>query len=238
MRQYGSVTALVLKRLLLLVMFLVLLAYPASRIGLFEWPRAYDPLALPDLAAPPGLLTDWQMKLADADARGCALALQRAGLPGVLEPARGTGACLVTGAVSLTRLSRAKLRPEDTRCAIAARLYMWERHVVQPAAARLFGQPVAEILHFGSYSCRTMRGRHSMSEHASANAFDIAGFRLASGQTISVKGDWGKATAAGKFLYIARDSLCDWFNVTLSPDYNADHADHFHVDMGWYRTCR
>jgi hypothetical protein len=118
------------------------------------------------------------------------------------------------------------------------RLYMWERHIVQPAAQRLFGEPVAEILHFGSYSCRTIRGRGSMSEHATANAFDISGFRLKSGRVVSVKLDWGKATGSGKFLFIARDGLCEWFNLTLSPDYNADHEDHFHADMGWWRSCR
>lgn len=77
-----------------------------------------------------------------------------------------------------------------------------------------------------------------MSEHATANAFDISGFRTASGKLITVKDDWRKTTKEGKFLHVARDGLCNWFNLTLSPDYNADHADHFHVDMGWWRSCR
>ena len=55
---------------------------------------------------------------------------------------------------------------------------------------------------------------------------------------ISVKKDWAMGGGNATFLRAVRASLCDWFNVTLSPDYNADHADHFHVDMGWYRTCR
>lgn len=238
MRQNGSVFMRVAGRVLFAVLLVLALAYPSARLGLFEWPRAYDPLALPDLAARPTILTDWQMKLADSDPQGCALALGRVGLSAALKPSRGNGACVVEGAVTLSRLSQARLRPEDTRCAIAARLYMWERHVLQPAALRLFGASVSEVQHFGSFSCRTMRGGNSMSEHATANAFDIAGFKLANGKAISVKRDWTGASAEGKFLHIARDSLCDWFNVTLSPDYNADHADHFHVDMGWYRTCR
>ncbi len=53
-----------------------------------------------------------------------------------------------------------------------------------------------------------------------------------------MKTGWNGTDAQARFLRAARDSLCQWFNVTLSPDYNADHADHFHVDMGWYRTCR
>ena len=41
-----------------------------------------------------------------------------------------------------------------------------------------------------------------------------------------------------EFLREVRDGACGYFNVVLSPDYNADHHDHLHVDMGWYRTCR
>jgi hypothetical protein len=213
-------------------------SYGLSRIGVFEWPRRYDPLALPDLTDRPGIFTDWQMKLVDADASNCAFALSQAGVPAQVKPNHGSGSCVVEGAIDLVRLSVARLTPEATRCAVAARLYMWERHVVQPAAQRLLGEPVAEILHFGSYSCRTIRRRGTMSEHATANAFDISGFRLKSGRVVSVKADWRKQTNVGKFLFIARDGLCEWFNLTLSPDYNADHADHFHADMGWWRSCR
>ena len=77
-----------------------------------------------------------------------------------------------------------------------------------------------------------------MSEHATANAFDIAGFRTKSGKVISVKRDWNTGKKEDTFLHAARHGLCDWFNATLSPDYNADHADHFHVDMGRWQTCR
>jgi hypothetical protein len=226
-------------RLFLAAVAGIVLAYGASRIGYWEWPRPYDPLALPDLAAPPNLITSWQLSLADMDPEGCARMLRRAGMDASLQRTRSQGAsCRVTHAVKLARLSSARIRPEETRCVVAARLYLWEKHVLQPAAERLLGQGIAEILHFGSYSCRTMRGSSRMSEHATANAFDIAGFRLASGKIISVKANWYAPAKESRFLRLARDGLCDWFNVTLSPDYNADHADHFHVDMGWYQTCR
>jgi hypothetical protein len=235
----GVTLKLVLKRLLLIAAVAVLTAYPASRLGVFEWPRAYDPLALPDLAQKPNFLTDWQMRLVDLRAEDCALVMQRVGLAAVLKPARNAGgSCEVSGALPVSTFSVARIKPEDMRCAIAARLYLWERHVLQQAARRILGEEIVEITHFGSFSCRTIRGRSSMSEHASANAFDISGFKTRSGQVISLKRDWGKATPEGVFLSVARDGLCEWFNATLSPDYNADHADHFHVDMGWWRTCR
>jgi len=221
------------------ILLMALLVYPASRFGVFQWPREYDPFAAPDMRAKPNFLTQWKMKLMDAEPKRCAAAFTIVGSPITLKPTQGAGSsCEVSGAITLSKLSTARLDPEDTRCAIAARLYMWEHHLLQPAAQRILGEPIAEIMHFGSFSCRTMRQRSSMSEHATANAFDISGFRTASGKIITVKNDWRKATKEGKFLHVARDGLCDWFNLTLSPDYNADHADHFHVDMGWWRSCR
>jgi hypothetical protein len=230
---------LVIRRLMLLAAVAVLLAYPASRFGVFEWPRAYDPLALPDLAAKPALMTEWQMRLVDLQPADCALVLQRVGLAVAFKPAKNVGtSCEVSGAIAVSGFSTARIKTEDMRCAMAARLYVWERHVLQPAARRILGEEIVEVLHFGSFSCRTIRGRSSMSEHATANAFDLSGFRTKSGKVISVKRDWNKQTVEDHFLHAARDGLCDWFNSTLSPDYNADHADHFHVDMGWWQTCR
>ena len=86
------------------------------------------------------------------------------------------------------------LRPAGpvTSCPVAAALALWERDVVQPAALRRFGLRLATVDHAGSYSCRRLYGRSEggFSEHASANAFDVLGFRLADGRTISVLRDW------------------------------------------------
>ena len=184
-------------------------------------------------------MTGWQMRLVDLQSADCALVLQRAGLAAVLKPVKNPGSsCEVSGAIAVSGFSKARIRPEDMRCAVAVRLYLWERHILQPAARRILGEEIAEVLHFGSFSCRTIRGRSSMSEHATANAFDVSGFRTKSGKVISVKRDWNTGSKDSLFLHAARDGLCDWFNATLSPDYNADHADHFHVDMGWWQTCR
>ena len=77
------------------------------------------------------------------------------------------------------------------------------------------------------------------SEHATANAIDLAGFVLADGQQITLKDDWSGSNARrSEFLRALRDGACDFFDVVLSPDYNEAHRDHFHFDMGSYRTCR
>jgi hypothetical protein len=233
----GGVVAL--RRLLFVLFVLALAAYPASRFGLFEWPRNLDPLAIPDLAEKPGFLTGWQMKLVDLESQNCVAALRRVGHNPIFVSTKGEGtACEVSDAIAVTAFSTARIRSEDMRCAIAARLYAWERHVLQPAARKHLDTEVKEILHFGSYNCRPMRGSNRMSQHATANAFDISGFKLADGRQISLLKDWNGAVDRQRFLREVRDGLCDWFNVTLSPDYNKDHADHFHVDMGLWRSCR
>ena len=131
-----------------------------------------------------------------------------------------------------------------TACPVAAALLLWERDVVQPAALRHLGARIARIDHFGSYACRRLYGRSegAFSEHASANAVDIAGFRLASGRRISVLRDWSGDGPEAAFLRDVRSGACPLFATVLSPDYNAAHADHLHFDqafrgaMGW-RGC-
>ena len=228
-----------LRFLLALILVCLVTAYGLSRLGYFEWPREYDPLVLPDLDAASNFLTPFKLKRIDSSAENCRAAFARAGKAVAIEPARTESAqCIKEDTIKLGGLSTAKLRVEETRCAIAARLFMWEHNVVQPAARKYFNEPVTEILHFGSYSCRNIRGSSATSEHATANAFDISGFRLRSGKLITLKQDWQGSQPPAEFLQEVRDGACDYFNVVLSPDYNADHHDHLHVDMGWYRSCR
>jgi hypothetical protein len=228
-----------LRFLLALILVCLVTAYGLSRLGYFEWPREYDPLVLPDLDAASNFLTPFKLKRIDSNAENCRAAFARAGKTVSIEPPRSEKAqCSKQDTIKLASLSTAKLNEEETRCAIAARLFMWEHNTVQPAARKYFGEPVTEILHFGSYSCRNIRGSSATSEHATANAFDISGFRLRGGKCITLKQDWQGSQPQAEFLREVRDGACDYFNVVLSPDYNADHHDHLHVDMGWYRTCR
>ncbi len=132
-----------------------------------------------------------------------------------------------------------------TSCPVAAALALWERDIVQPAALEHLGRPVAVISHAGSYSCRRIYGRSEggFSEHAGANAFDVLGFRLADGRVVSVLRDWPGGDPESAFLRDVRDGACDLFATVLSPDYNAAHADHLHLDQarrgaGGWRMCR
>lgn len=132
-----------------------------------------------------------------------------------------------------------------TSCPVAAALHLLETRVIQPAAKRHFGQPVLAIHHAGSFSCRRLYGRAEggFSEHATADAVDITGFRLADGTRLSVLDQWAGSSREAAFLREVRDGACRLFTTVLSPDYNAAHRDHLHLDVanrgtaGW-TLCR
>jgi hypothetical protein len=129
--------------------------------------------------------------------------------------------------------------PLQTTCALAAGLALWRRDVVEPAAQRHFGQPLASINPLGAYACRRIAGRTDgrWSEHAHANAVDVGSFTLADGRTITVLQFWRTPAAESGFLHDIRNGGCRIFQGVLSPDYNRAHANHLHLDMGAYKIC-
>lgn len=148
-------------------------------------------------------------------------------------------ACSLKDALTLDRSLTPYSATLTMTCPMAAALHVWERHVVIPAAERFLKSSVVRIETFGAYSCRRVNGARAgaWSNHATGDAVDISGFRLADGRLVTVKAHFGDATPEGRFLREVRDEGCDLFSATLSPDYNAQHADHFHFDMGVWTTC-
>ena len=125
------------------------------------------------------------------------------------------------------------------RCSAAASLVLWERHVLQQEAMRVMKKKVRSVQNFGTFSCRNVNHQKEgrLSQHATANAIDIASFTFEDGSSANVLKDWGKGER-GDFLRSVRDGACRFFGGVLSPDYNAAHANHFHFDMGWWKICR
>ncbi len=224
-------------------------------LGLILWSTLRGrPQDLPwtplDLGQPIGLMTGRKLNALTQSYPTCRAALERAGVRyTALPPRSGEGQCGYSDGVRFTSggARRIDFAPAGlgVACPVAAALAIWEWNVVQPAAERHFGTKVTSIDHFGSYSCRRIYGRDAgtWSEHSTADAVDIAGFRLDNGTRITVARDWKGDTAKAAFLREVRDGACQLFATTLSPDYNAAHADHFHLDqadrgaMGW-RACR
>ena len=51
-------------------------------------------------------------------------------------------------------------------------------------------------------------------------------------------GDWTGDTPEARFLRRIRDDACRVFGTVLSPDYNAVHSDHLHLEAADTRFCR
>jgi hypothetical protein len=237
-----SISALILVALLLGG---VLLAYAAlrNRPQDLPWTRL-------DLAQPIGLFTGRKLAGLTKDAAQCRALLRAAGVRYTALP-RASGNAPECGYADGVRFAPGGSRgiaysPTNlgTSCPVAAALSLWEWEILQPAAQQHFGQAVVEIEHLGSYSCRRIYGRSAgdWSEHATADAVDIAAFKLADETRISVLKDWSEGGEKAAFLREVRSGACRLFSTVLSPDYNAAHRDHLHLDeaergeMGW-RAC-
>ncbi|MEZ5938896.1 MAG: extensin family protein [Hyphomonadaceae bacterium] len=146
--------------------------------------------------------------------------------------------CGYSNAIALSSATDANGEAMVMTCETAARFYLWQMQVVAPAAEKWLGSPVADVTSLGTFSCRNVAGTHQLSKHASAMAVDVAGFRLADGRLISVLKDYHDEGPKGRFLREIHEGACGLFDVTLGPDYNADHANHFHLDTGGDHACR
>jgi hypothetical protein len=188
-----------------------------------------------------GSLADAQKLAAmSTDVQFCHDALAAAGVKFTQVAAEHDGACGFDEAVVVQASLSQWEAPEQMpmTCDLAAKMHLWERHIVIPAAEKFLGSPVTEIKAFGSFQCRRVAGHDRLSEHAFAKAADISGFVLEDGREINVLKDFRDRGAKGDFLREVHDRACDLFDVTLGPNYNADHANHFHLDVGGQRACR
>lgn len=142
------------------------------------------------------------------------------------------GGCTSYGAVQLDEIVVPVTGLGQMTCPVAQNFAAWARYGVAPAARAYFGVELVRIDTFGTYNCRVIAGSGQLSEHARANAIDIAAFLLADGRRISVQNGWSGDAVSQAFLRRVRDSACKRFRTVLSPDYNEAHHDHLHFDMG------
>lgn len=204
-------------------------------------PDRYNPWAPLQIEAAPNLLTRYKLARLQSDPVACLATLAQSGF--AFEALSDRETAPGCGWHNAVRISRSTLRlnaPFTLTCPAAVSLALWEHHTVQPAAERLLDSPVVRLVHLGSYACRNVYGREAgrRSEHAEANALDVAAFELQNGTRISVARDWAGPGARASFLRSVHAGACDSFAAVYGPDYNAAHADHFHLDRGPYRLCR
>ncbi|HEY0681290.1 MAG TPA: extensin family protein [Steroidobacter sp.] len=231
-------------RLLIVLLLLVLMiggAIYGVRSGAIDVPPDWNPWATLDVNAEPNFLTRYKLGRLSKSSELCQQVLATTNIEYERVDNRMTGpACGFFNAVRIQKTSSGVNKPFSLSCRAAVSLALWERHVLTPAAEKHFGQKVATLEHFGSYSCRNVYGRANAtrSQHATAEALDVAGFVLEDGERIRVLKDWSAGGAHAAFLRDVRTGACRFFDGVLSPDYNAAHRDHFHFDRGPYRVCR
>lgn len=200
-----------------------------------------DRVAPFDLDQPPNWATDLHLYLFRSDPTACFAALDRGKvdyLPAPMHPIKN--GCGYDDAAILQHTDVSYGGDLLLRCGALMPLLLWQRHVVEPAAGQAFGSRVIAIRNYGTYSCRNINNTpgRPRSQHATANAIDVSGFVLADGTRMSIARDWRDAGVKGRFLHAVRDGACRFFGVVLSPDYNALHHDHFHMDASRWHVCR
>ena len=158
-----------------------------------------------------------------------------------LDAHDGDGDCGWSAAVHIESSNAITLTgnpPTAMQCPLAAGAHIWLTSA-DYRAREILGSGLNRVHHVGTYSCRRMYNRTSgrMSQHAYANAWDVIGFELDDGRVVSVLKHWDAGGDMQRFLHAVRDDACNIFSIVLSPDYNAAHRDHLHVDMGLGLRC-
>ncbi|WP_240782434.1 extensin family protein [Roseococcus sp. SYP-B2431] len=199
--------------------------------GMRFLPPEWDPRAPLDLTAEPNMVTGLKLRRLRSSPEACFAAFEASRIPVTRVPDRPSEVgCGLENALRLPSALRILPSPPVVTCRVAAAWVLYERHALVPAG-------VAGVTHLGAQACRNVnRARHGrLSEHATANALDVAGFRMRDGRELRLARHWESENTLLRGL---RDGACRWFGTVLGPEYNAAHSDHFHLDMGSARICR
>ncbi len=173
----------------------------------------------------------------------CLADLSREGVSFRRLPDKTTGpGCGLYGTVQLLDIGVPVNNLTAMRCGNARAFSAWVRNAVVPAAYQIMGSELARVDTYGTYACRNVVGTangNRRSGHAIANAVDIAGFVLKDGRRITILNDWTRADpATHDFLQAIRRSACKRYGTVLSPDYNAAHRNHLHLEDDSAHFCR
>src|SRR5690606_22334868 len=141
---------------LLVLLLLAGFAYGVWR-GHIDVPAQWNPWAPLDIQLEPNVRTPYKLRRLQEDRRHCEQAWASSGLDYVAVPdSTPQAGCPVENAVrvrgSAVRFNGAFL----ATCPLAAAYALFERHGLQPAAREVFGQPVVQVDHFGSFACRNI----------------------------------------------------------------------------------
>jgi len=213
----------------------------AATVG-YRWlPSHYNPFTPLSLDDPPGKIT--QFKLRRLSPEDCASLLSQANQRKLIRSqavADTTGECPLSNVVRVRDFGPVALSGSFlASCPLALSSALFVSQQARPLTRSMMGSELTRIDHVGSFACRNIYHRQNArrSEHATAEALDISGFRLADGQRITVLRGWQSAKTQ-PWLQALLAASCDYYGNGLGPEYNAAHANHFHLGMRGYGLCR
>ena len=204
-------------------------------------PAYYNPFAPLQLNDPPGRIT--QFKLRRLDPGQCVELLQQANRQQLISStsvADTQGACPLNNVVRVRDFGPVKLSSSFlASCPLALSSALFVEQQARPLTQQFMGSPLIRIDHLGSYACLNIYNRPDarLSEHAPAEARDISGFHLANGQQITVLRGWKRHDTL-PWLQAMLSASCGYYGNGLGPEYNAAHANHFHLGMRGFGLCR
>ena len=223
------------------VMLLILAIAPWFEKNL---PPGWNPFTPLEVTDPPTFITRYKIKRLSGNVAGCLAALQKAQQQGYIrfsQPPPSSGNCPLPAPVRVQSFGDVRLSSSFlASCSLALSTTMFVTQTAKPLAAAELGSPLARIDHLGSYACRNIyhRAEGRLSEHATADALDIAGFRLANGKSINVLKVWPRQEKESHWLHQVFQQSCQFYGNSIGPDYNAAHANHFHLGMRGFGVCR
>ncbi len=209
-----------------------------------QLPPQYNPFTPLSVTDPPGLITQYKLRRLSKNPDACLAVLNRAQSDGFLSfqtVGDTSGQCPLTGAVRIRNFGKVSLSSSFlASCPLAVSTTMFVAQAAAPLADSLLGQKLVRLDHLGSFACRNVyhRAQGRLSEHATADALDLAGFKMSAGETIGVARGWKKEGKESSYLHQLFSEGCPFFGNIIGPDYNAAHANHFHLGMHWFGFCR
>lgn len=172
----------------------------------------------------------------------CIQALEDAGVQVTRAEDRDDGGfCVVRGAVRITGGAVTPLAPGGVimQCPLAVRYVVWDRQVLRPAARGLRLGPRAgrELRDLFLPTHLRLAGRGRTPQRTRPRQRPGCRRRHAEERPHRQRASGlerpGAAGQPGsRFLHGVRDGACRLFSTVLSPDYNAAHANHLHIEGG------
>jgi hypothetical protein len=228
---------------LYVVLFVLLTVSAVAGFWFGVVPQRWSPFSPISLDARPGWFVDPRLSVLRYDPALCEAVLKAPHIEAVPiadKPIRD--GCGWTNSVRMSSAGGVTISADSLTCEMAAALALWIEYEVQPAAQKIFKQRVTRIAEMGTYDCRNIIGnpfwKNVRSQHATSNAIDIAAFTLADGRQVSVLRDWDGKGPEADFLHEVHARSCRYFRVSLGPNFNVAHKNHFHFDRGLLWTCR